>query len=54
MRRIREAIDNNSTESFLRTFLEEQFPQKNIPDWIKNALQYMNYNIEWINNTRSS
>ncbi|VDK41703.1 unnamed protein product [Anisakis simplex] len=45
MKRIREAISNDRVQEFLNEFLHEQYPDGDIPEWIRNAAAYMNYQI---------
>uniref|UniRef100_F1L4N9 Queuine tRNA-ribosyltransferase catalytic subunit 1 n=1 Tax=Ascaris suum TaxID=6253 RepID=F1L4N9_ASCSU len=45
MHRVRDAIENDCVEPFLREFLEEQFEQGEVPNWVREAIAYMNYII---------
>lgn len=46
MRRIRQAIQSDSVESFLRGFLSEQFPHGDIPEWILDAARHLGYKVK--------
>ncbi|MFH4980472.1 hypothetical protein AB6A40_007181 [Gnathostoma spinigerum] len=43
MERLRNAIDSDAVNVFLKEFLFEQFPKGDIPEWIRNAVQYIGY-----------
>ncbi|VDK87868.1 unnamed protein product [Litomosoides sigmodontis] len=45
MKRLRTAIDTNTVQEFLEEFLLEQFPDGNIPQWVREAVAYMRYEI---------
>uniref|UniRef100_A0A915BC13 tRNA-guanine(15) transglycosylase-like domain-containing protein n=1 Tax=Parascaris univalens TaxID=6257 RepID=A0A915BC13_PARUN len=45
MRRVRDAIENDCVGPFLKEFLEEQFEQGEVPNWVREAIAYMNYSI---------
>ncbi|VDN02562.1 unnamed protein product [Thelazia callipaeda] len=45
MERLRSAIDSDMVEEFLKEFLSEQFPNANIPHWVREAVAHMNYKI---------
>lgn len=45
MERLRTAIDTETVQEFLNEFLLEQFPDGNIPQWVRDAVAYMRYKI---------
>lgn len=45
MGRLRTAIDTDTVQEFLKEFLLEQFPDGNIPQWIREAIVHMRYEI---------
>lgn len=48
MRRYRKSIDENGVQNFLTEFLREQFKTfENVPEWVRNALIYANYLLEF-------
>ncbi|TKR78053.1 hypothetical protein L596_018922 [Steinernema carpocapsae] len=45
MNRVRDAIDADRVEQFLNEFLEEQFPKRDVPQWVRDASEYMGYKL---------
>ncbi|VDM43780.1 unnamed protein product [Toxocara canis] len=45
MCRVRDAIENDNVEMFLKRFLAEQYPNGDVPLWVKEAIVYMDYTI---------
>lgn len=45
MERLRTAIDTDTVQEFLKEFLLEQFSDGNIPQWVREAVAYMRYEI---------
>lgn len=45
MRRIRKAIDANEVQEFLKEFLLEQFLDGLIPQWVREAVAHLGYEI---------
>uniref|UniRef100_A0A1I7WMJ0 TGT domain-containing protein n=1 Tax=Heterorhabditis bacteriophora TaxID=37862 RepID=A0A1I7WMJ0_HETBA len=43
MQSVRDAIDADRVEQFLQEFLSQIYPEGNIPQWVKDAAEYMGY-----------
>ncbi|PAV63073.1 hypothetical protein WR25_19847 [Diploscapter pachys] len=46
MRNLRKAIDEDKVEDFLRQFLKDYYCNEEIPNWVKDAVDYMGYKID--------
>ena len=46
MRNLRKAIDEDKVEDFLRQFLKDYYCNEEIPNWVRDAADYMGYKID--------
>ncbi|KAJ1360650.1 Queuine tRNA-ribosyltransferase catalytic subunit [Parelaphostrongylus tenuis] len=49
MEEIREAIDSDKVQEFLEKFLKDSFPDEPVPQWVRDAVDYMGYEISYEN-----
>lgn len=47
MEDIRDAIDSNKVQLFLEKFLSDSFPEEPVPQWVRDAVDFMGYKISY-------
>lgn len=47
MREVREAISRGEDNVFFVEFLKEFYGEEEVPQWVRDAAEYMGYDIDW-------